>query len=325
MFINMGTFMNDPFSILIPAYNEAGCIATVIRELRRILQNQTFEVIVIDDGSSDGTAKIALAEGVRVLQHKCNRGYGASLKTGILAAQNDCILIMDADGTYPAESIPEIINTLQESDMVVGMRAKENMALSRKPAKWILRHLAQHITTQKIPDLNSGMRAFRRKLVMRYFGVVSDRFSFTTTLTVALLSDNYVVTYLPIEYHQRVGKSKIVPWDFINFMILILRLSMLFNPLKIFMPIAIFCFFSGAIKFVLDIIFAVEKAGGRIGLFLFSQPTISTTAMILLLSGLQILLIGMMSDGLARKIGLQNPLEYRTHAVVDLDVPRPKH
>ncbi len=310
--------MKEAISILIPAFNETGSIADVIRNIRRVMQDQAYEIIVIDDGSGDDTADRALSHGVRVLQHKVNRGYGASLKTGILAARNECILIMDADGTYPAESIPDIVNGLQDADMAVGMRAKENMPFSKRLAKWLLRRLAQHITSQKIPDMNSGMRAFRRSLVMRYFGVVSDRFSFTTTLTVALLSDNYVVKYLPIEYHQRVGKSKIVPWDFFNFMILILRLSMLFNPLKVFIPISFFCFLSGAVKFVLDIVFAIEKAGGRIGLFLITQPTISTTAMILLISGLQILLIGMMSDGLARKIAMQNPLEYRTHAVLEL-------
>jgi glycosyltransferase involved in cell wall biosynthesis len=312
-----GFFMTEPISILIPAFNETGSIAAVIKDLRRVMQNRDYEIIVIDDGSQDDTAAIALAQGVRVLQHKRNRGYGASLKTGILAARNECILIMDADGTYPAEAIPDIVAGVQEADMAVGMRAKENMPFSKRSAKWILRRLAQHITSQKIPDMNSGMRAFRRSLVMRYFGVVSDRFSFTTTLTVALLSDNYTVVYLPIEYHQRVGKSKIVPWDFFNFMILILRLSMLFNPLKVFIPISFFCLATGALKFVLDIVMAVEKAGGHIGWSLFSQPTVSTSAMILLISGLQILLIGMMSDGLARKIGMQNPLDYHTRAVIE--------
>ncbi len=311
--------MNEPFSILIPAFNEAGSIASVIQGLRTTLQGRTFEIIVIDDGSEDQTARIALEQGVRVLQHKRNRGYGASLKSGILAGRHECLVIMDADGTYPAESIPELVAALNDADMVVGMRAKENIPLLRRPAKWILRRLAQYITAQKIPDLNSGMRAFRRSLVMRYFSVVSDRFSFTTTLTVALLSDGYVVTYLPIEYHQRVGKSKIVPWDFVNFMILTLRLSMLFNPLKIFIPASFMCFVTGAVKFILDIMVAAEKNGGNLGLYLLTHRTISITAMILLLAGLQILLIGMMSDGLARKIGLQNPLEYRTHAVVELD------
>jgi len=303
--------MNEPFSILIPAFNEAGSIASVIQGLRATLQGREFEIIVIDDGSADQTARIALEQGVRVLQHKRNRGYGASLKSGILAGRHECLVIMDADGTYPAESISELVAALKDADMVVGMRAKENIPLLRRPA--------QYITAQKIPDLNSGMRAFRRSLVMRYFSVVSDRFSFTTTLTVALLSDSYVVTYLPIEYHQRVGKSKIVPWDFINFMILTLRLSMLFNPLKIFIPASFLCFITGAVKFILDIMVAAEKNGGNLGIYILTHRTISITAMILLLAGLQILLIGMMSDGLARKIGLQNPLEYRTHAVVELD------
>lgn len=315
---------SEPVSVLIPAFNEAGCITSVIRDVRAVLRDLPHEIIIIDDGSRDETATMAAAEGVRVLRHKRNRGYGASLKTGILAAKNEAIIIMDADGTYPAERIPDLVAALRDVDMVVGMRAKTNMPWNRRPAKWILRLLAQHITSQTIPDLNSGMRAFRRKLVMRYFGVVSDRFSFTTTLTVALLSDNYAVEYIPIDYHERVGKSKIVPWDFVNFTILILRLSMLFNPLKIFIPISFFCFASGAIKFVLDIVFAMERTGHDFGLSLFTQPTVSATAMILLLSGLQLLLIGMMSDGLARKIAMQNPGEYRSHAIEELDTKNGK-
>jgi glycosyltransferase involved in cell wall biosynthesis len=307
-----------PISVIVPAFNEAESIAAVVDHIRTVLNHARIphELIVIDDGSTDNTGKLAKQAGARVLHHRRNRGYGASLKSGILAARNGVVVIMDADGTYPAERIPDFLEKLQQADIVVGQRSNIDIPLLRRPAKWILRHLAQHITGERIPDLNSGMRAFHRSLVLQYFGVVSDRFSFTTTLTVAALCDNFTITYLPIEYHPRVGKSKIVPWDFINFIILILRLSMLFNPLKVFVPVSMFCFAAGLVKLGLDVYFA-ELRSGVTGLSLITQPIVSSTTMIFLISGLQLLMIGMMSDGLARKISLLNPQEYRSRAIED--------
>jgi hypothetical protein len=201
--------------------------------------------------------------------------------------------------------------------MVVGARTGQNVniPLIRRGPKWVLTRLASHVTGERIPDLNSGLRAFRRECVMQYLPILSDRFSFTTTCTVAMLSDQYHVVFIPIDYHPRVGKSKIVPWDFVNFMTIVVRLSMLFNPLKVFLPVAMTFFAAGMVKLTLDIIFAIQRVG-HVGLDLLRVPTVSTTTLILLLSALQILLIGMISDGLVRKIAQRVPSTYLTRGVV---------
>jgi hypothetical protein len=160
------------------------------------------------------------------------------------------------------------------------------------------------------------MRAFRRELIEQYLEILPDKFSFTTTATVAMLCDDYKVTYVPVEYFKRVGKSKIIPWDFVSFVVLILRLSMLFNPLKIFTPIALTCILFGGSKLLADVILAVQRNYGLDSLF--AKPIVSTTAVILLLGGLQILLIGMMSDGIARKITHSMPRKLGSHSVEDL-------
>ncbi len=297
--------MDAAISVIIPAYNEEDGIINVIDDLNNVLNEAKIEheIIIIDDGSKDKTIEKARTTNPIVVQHMKNRGYGAALKTGINIAKNEIIVITDADNTYPASQIPKMLEHIQEADMVVGSRQGENVAipLIRKPAKWILRKLAEYVTGEKIPDLNSGLRIFRRELIMQYLNILSDRFSFTTTSTVAFLSDNYKVMYVPIDYYQRAGKSKIVPWNFIEFMNLVIRLSMLFNPLKIFIPAALFTFVLSAIKFIFDVIMAVEEAGGITFTFLTSK-VVSSSVLILWFSGLQILLIGMMADGINRKI-----------------------
>ncbi len=310
--------MNEPVTVIIPAYNEESGIGGVIEELKAVLAQSRIphEIIVVDDGSTDQTFSAAQRSGARVFQHRRNRGYGAALKTGIMAAQYESIVITDADGTYPVDRIPEILDKLQTADMVVGARISKNISLVRRPAKWILKRLSEYITGDHIPDLNSGLRAFRRHFIRQYFGILPDKFSFTTTSTVAMLCDNYKITYIPIDYYKRSGKSKIVPWDFMNFVTLVLRLSMLFNPLKIFVPIALICFSLGGVKFLLDIVFAVIRTD-KLTFSILTQPVVSTSTLILLLSGLQILLIGMMSDGLSRKIGQRMPSGYRSHSMED--------
>lgn len=305
----------EPVSIIIPAYNEEDSVGKEIQKINEVMNKAgiIYEVIVVDDSSKDKTAKRAQAAGARVFHHLTNRGYGASLKTGIYEAQYENIVITDADGTYPSGRIPEMLKLLENADMVVGERSGKHVKipLLRKPAKWFLRKLAQFVTRKKIPDLNSGLRAFRKRFVNLYSTLLSDRFSFTTTLTVASLSDDYKITYLPIDYYARAGKSKIVPWDFFNFIVLVLRLSMYFNPLKVFVPIFNFCLFLGLIKLGLDIAIGIRKAHDVISFF--SQPVISGTTLILLLGGLIILLIGMMSDALSRRIAQTRIQNYKTH------------
>jgi glycosyltransferase involved in cell wall biosynthesis len=305
----METTFQPPVSVIIPAYNEASSIDNQIQVVRKVLEGHgfTYEIIVVDDGSQDATAEAALRANVRLLQHPENRGYGASLKTGILAAQYEVVLIIDADGTYPAEQIPFLVAKLENADMVVGARTGETVKIPwvRQPAKWLLRMLATRIAEQPIPDLNSGMRVFRRETIQQYFSILSNRFSFTTTSTLAYMADDYRVIYHPINYYQRVGKSKIVPWAFMDFMVLIVRMSMMFNPLKVFTPLALTFGFLGVLKTVYDI-WALFARNPGAGWTLLLQPVLSTSAVLLLFVGLQLMMIGMVADGVVRRIAQHN-------------------
>jgi glycosyltransferase involved in cell wall biosynthesis len=293
-----------PITVVLPAYNEEKAISKQIEAIGRVLQSNgiTHEIIVVDDGSQDSTTERALQARARVLRHSQNRGYGAALKTGIFAAKHNTIVIIDADGTYPADQIPSLLDQLEHADMAVGARTGDvvKIPLLRRPAKWLLGLLAARIAGQKIPDLNSGMRAFLRDRVEQYFPILPDRFSFTTTITLALMNDNYRVVYHPINYHRRTGKSKISAWNFMEFMMLILRIAILFQPLRIFLPLALIFSIVGTMKIVFDIL-AVFQRHEALGLNLLYQPVISTSSILLVLAGLQLLLIGMVSDALLRR------------------------
>ena len=282
-------------SVIIPAFNEAASVNETVIELREAFFTAQIEaeIIVVDDGSVDGTAKKAKAAGARVIQHRSNRGYGASLKTGIVAASHDIIAITDADGTYPAEFLPGMLDEIEHTDMVVGSRtgADVNIPLSRKPAKWFLRVMANYVSATKIPDLNSGLRVFRRDVAMQYFAILSDQFSFTTTITLAMLCDKYAVSYLPIDYRKRQGKSKIMPWDAGSFAVLIMRVAMLFRPLRVFLPIAVVCLVYGFIKMAFD---------------LSRDPNISASAIFAFVSSLMMVLVGMLGDAVATRLGRFN-------------------
>ncbi len=299
------THSGTPISVVIPAYNEENGIGPVLDTLKSVLDNAyvDYEIIVVNDGSSDGTATAAEGHGVRLIQHRKNRGYGASLKTGIRAAINDTIVITDADGTYPSEAIPELLTLFESSDMIVGARVGQNVNIPfiRRPPKWVLRKLAEYVSGEEIADLNSGLRVFSRQAALRYFNILPDKFSFTTTITVAMIADGFQVGYLPIDYHKRSGKSKIVPWDFVEFVSLVLRLSMLFSPLKVFVPVALGAFTVGLVKFIFDVLVALTDAGG-LNFTLLTHRLISSSTLILWLAALQILLVGMVADGLIRKL-----------------------
>jgi glycosyltransferase involved in cell wall biosynthesis len=303
------TRLGFPVSVIVPAYDEELAIGGEVRAIHDVLSalEIPYEIIVVDDGSRDQTAKEAACAGARLLRHPENRGYGAAIKTGLLAAQYNTIVITDADGTYPPDQIPELVSKLDTADMVVGARIGENVQIprARRPAKWLLGRLATYIVGRPIPDLNSGLRAFRRDCVTQYLPILSNRFSFTTTVTVALLADDYFVAYHPINYHQRVGKSKLRPRHFTDFLILILRLSMMFEPLKVFVPLAAGFISLGLLKVAYDLAALFVRAPS-VSWSLLLQPTLSTSAVLLLFVGLQFLMIGMMADGVVRRIAQHN-------------------
>ena len=289
--------MKTLVSIVIPAFNEGAGVKPVLQEMRAILEQNNIEaeIIVVDDGSSDDTARSAKEAGARVIRHRSNRGYGAALKTGIAAAAHPVVAITDADGTYPALHLPELVRDMDQADMVVGARIGRNVRipLIRRPAKWVLNRLANYVTGADIPDLNSGLRVFRRDIVMQYFPILPDQFSWTTTITMAMHCDKYAVRYRPIDYRARTGKSKIVPWDAGSFAILILRTAMLFRPLRVFVPVVVVCLAFGLGKMGMD-------------LLVKGDPNISASALLGMVSALLILLIGMLGDALATRLGRLN-------------------
>jgi glycosyltransferase involved in cell wall biosynthesis len=235
------------FSLVLPVFNEELGVAPTIINLQETLKSYPghYEIIAVNDGSRDRTGDILhQLPGIRVIDHTINRGYGAALKTGIRHAKHALIVITDADGTYPNERIPELVQLVQQKqvDMVVGSRTGENVQYSnlRKIPKWFLVRFAEWITTTKIPDLNSGLRIFRKDIADRFLNILPNTFSFTTTITVAMLTNGYAVHYEPIDYHPRQGRSKIKPIrDTLRFVQIILRTGLYFAPMRILMPVSI--------------------------------------------------------------------------------------
>lgn len=288
-------------SVIIPAFNEEQSIVSTVDRVRGTLCSCGIdgEILVVNDGSTDATGSLARSTGARVLDHERNLGYGASLKTGIRNASSEVIAIIDADGTYPVDRLPELLEAMTGAEMVVGSRTGKTVRIPavRRPAKWVLNRLANRLTGTRIPDLNSGLRVFRRSLALGYLNLLPDGFSFTTTITVASLCDGIPVRFIPIDYHTREGSSKIRPGHFPNFLMLVFRLAVLFRPLSVFLPASLTLFIIGLLKLAVDIAIALGKVGFTADLA--SYPVISTTTVIFLVSSLQVLLVGMVAEALA--------------------------
>jgi glycosyltransferase involved in cell wall biosynthesis len=277
-------------SVVIPAFDEAAHIASQMCALRDALEKTgwDFEMIVVDDGSTDGTAEAAAASGChsRILRHPRNLGYGAALKSGVAAAAFEWILITDADGTYPVDSIPSLLSNAPHAEMVVGARTGSSVSipLERRPAKAFLRWLASYLAGRKLPDLNSGLRLIRKSLVERYVHLLPSGFSFTTTITLAAACNGHNVEFVPIDYHKRLGQSKIRPRHAYDFTILILRTIVFFNPLKVFFPAGALLALLGLAKFAYDI----------------TRNNLSESAVLGMLGALIIWSVGLLADQNAR-------------------------
>jgi glycosyltransferase involved in cell wall biosynthesis len=230
-----------------------------------------------------------LAAGCNVIlvEHEFNMGYGAALKTGIKKAKYEYIVITDADGTYPNEMIPQLVMLAVEGehDMVVGARTgvDVNIPMIRKPAKWFISWLANYLTGMKIPDLNSGLRVIRKAVVESRKKILPSGFSFTSTITIAMLTNGYSVKYVPINYFKRTGKSKIKPiQDTMNFVQLIIRTTLYFRPLKVFMPL---CF----LLFMLAILVLI-------GSWLCLEKVMDVTFGVVMMTAVMVMAIGMLAD-----------------------------
>jgi glycosyltransferase involved in cell wall biosynthesis len=283
-----GQQLERAVSIVIPAYNEGAHVAQQVRDVEAVLKDTgwRYEIIVVDDGSRDDTSAQADSTGVLVLKRLQNRGYGAALKLGIRRARFDYILITDADGTYPVASIPALLARAESNAMVVGARTGKTVQIPfiRRPAKEFIRALASYLSGQHIPDINSGLRLMRKTLVQRYEHLLPDGFSFTTTITLASICNGHPVEYVTIDYHARLGESKIRARHAYDFTLLILRTIVYFNPLKVFIPAGAFLAAGGLGKLIYDI----------------WKDNLSETTLLGLLGALVLWSLGLLADQNAR-------------------------
>ncbi len=280
----------ENLSIVIPVYNEEKAISDTVAFFRALLdKHPDIEVIFVNDGSTDRTQQILRSEldpRMKLVVHDRNRGYGAAIKKGVQLASHDHIAITDADGSYPNERIIEFYHKLvsEKAGMVVGARTGEKVEIGifRKLPKLILTKLAEYLSESAIPDLNSGLRVISKELIQKSSKYLPQGFSFTTTITLFLLSNNHKIIYVPIEYYKRVGKSKIKPLrDTVNFLQLIIRTVMFFNPLKVFLPLSLFFILMALVVLI------VSYLMGRV---------MDITTILLFITGLQLLALGLLAD-----------------------------
>ena len=274
-------------TILLPAYNEEEAIQPVIDEVREALKGitQPYEILVVDDVSKDQTAELAAARGVRIKKRAINGGSGASRKTGTQAARGEIIVMLDADGTYTAADIPEMLEYFPEFDQVNGARTSEEGTLKflRVPAKWLIRMFACYLARTHIPDLNTGLKAFKRSVMMKYLWVVPDGFSCVTSMTLAFLTNGHPVKYVPTAYKKRIGKSKFHPiTDTQRYLSTVFRMVMYFRPLRVFGPAASLLLLGAAAKTIHDI--------------WWLRHGIQESTIIIWMTGILVLMLGLLAD-----------------------------
>jgi glycosyltransferase involved in cell wall biosynthesis len=240
--------MREPvreISVVIPAFNEAHAIGETVDELREALEKLSLEheIMVVDDGSTDGTGDVAAARGCTVIRHRTNRGYGASLKTGIKAAGKEIVLFYDADGQFDPADLKSLTEGLATADMAAGVRGRgSHRPIERRPGKWVLRVVADYLSSTKIPDLNCGYRAIRRNAILPYLQLLPDGFSASTTTTILFLKKGMAIEWVPVTIRKTKTKSSVKIFkDGFDTVLLILRLITLFDPLRIYLPASALC------------------------------------------------------------------------------------
>ena len=271
----------ETVSVVIPACNEAGAIAAVISELSAAAR--WHEIIVVDDGSSDGTGAAAQGAGARVVTHPYNKGNGAAVKSGIRAATGEYVLIIDGDGQHKPSDALALISQLGTYDLVVGARSSTTQAGStRRAGNATLNWLASFLTQHDIPDLTSGFRCARREYLVEFLHLLPNGFSTPTTTTMSFLRAGYNVAFHPIEARQRIGTSKIrLHRDGPKFLLIMLRVMTIFSPMRVFIPIAF-----GA--FALGVGYGIWTA--------ITQSHVTNSSVLLITLSVIVFLIGLVSE-----------------------------
>jgi glycosyltransferase involved in cell wall biosynthesis len=288
-------------SIVIPCFNEKGSIARTVEEVLGRLEAEgleNVEVIVVNDGSFDGTAELLdlmlnhhADRPLRVIHHRRNLGYGAALKSGIMRSHADYICITDADGTYPNERIPEFLQRAAEHDMVVGARIGEDVTYSklRSIPKLILVPWVSFLCGGVVPDMNSGLRVFRRDVALRFLQLLPDGFSFTTTITICMMRNRYDVIFAPISYKPRIGNSHIKPIrDTLRFVQLIGRTGMYFAPVRLLAPLILLL----VLLFVSSAVYDIIVLGN-----------LTDKTILLAVSSLNVFVFAMLADMIDKRTG----------------------
>jgi len=272
-------------SIVLPAYNEEQAIGATLEGIRKSGLMNTCEVITVDDASTDRTPEIvAEFEGVRLISHHTNKGYGAALKTGIRASQAPKVVVMDSDGQHSSECVEEVIHLLDQYPMVIGERTSDSFQVkTRLVGKKLIRIIGEYLVEQKLPDYNSGFRGFRRSIISGILHMMPNGFSFSTTSTLAFIKMGYDIGVIPIRVAERVGRPSNVNVvkDGLKTLLLICRIIMLFNPLKIFVP-------SAGMVLLVGMLWTVY------GFFVYSRIPNSSIAVLML--GFLLFFIGLVAD-----------------------------
>jgi glycosyltransferase involved in cell wall biosynthesis len=275
-------------TVVLPCYNERDHVELEVKRIRAALEaaGLTHELLCVDDGSTDGTREVlAGIEGIRTILFPRNQGSGTARRIGTQQARGRVVVWTDADLTYPNERIPELVAQLDDSyDQVVGARRTEagTYKLARVPAKWAIRKLASFLTGTDIPDLNSGLRAFKRAVAEPYLRLLPPGFSCVTTITLSFLSNGHPVKYVPVDYFKRAGRSKFHPFrDAYNYLLQVLRMVMYFNPLRVLMPVALTLLAATFFKAGVDLVIHQLRVTGStvlVGLAAFNIMAIALLA-----------------------------------------------
>lgn len=271
-------------SVLVPAYNEAHAVGDLVRALQSVAR--WHEVLVIDDGSTDGTATLAAGAGARVLSHPYNKGNGAAVKTGLRNATGAYVLIVDADGQHRPGDALRLVDQLDRYELVVGARSADSQASwSRRIGNAALNRIASYLTGRDIPDLTSGFRAARRDCMLEFIHLFPNGFSTPTTSTMSFIRAGYSVRFEPVVAEQRLGTSKIrLGSDGARFVLILLKVITIFSPLRLFIPVAGACFTVGA---------------GYAAWTIATQAHVTNSSVLLILSSVIIFLIGLVSEQIA--------------------------
>ncbi len=271
-------------SIIIPAYNEEDAIESTLQRLVDLKIHEENEIIVVDDGSDDSTAEIVRKYPVTLRMHHMNKGYGAALKTGLRWSKGEYVILMDSDGQHDPTNIADIRALLGEFDMVIGERSETSFQVKRRRGgKRLIKWMGQYLVEQKLPDYNSGFRGFRREIIAGMLHLMPNGFSFSTTSTLAFLKEGYNIGTIPIEVSARIGRKSNVKMvkDGSKTLLLLFRIIMLFNPLKIFFPASIITFLAGV-------------GFGIVGFILYDR--FSNGAVVLTMMGMFLFFIGLIAD-----------------------------